>query len=304
MQLQRLFEIIYTLLYKKHITARELAEHFEVSTRTIYRDIDTLSAAGIPIYTNKGKDGGIFIMDHYVLNRSLLSDQDQKEILSALQGVCALDQGQQQEHNTLDRMRTFFQQVEPTWIEVDLSDWSNQNHSLFLELKHAIWNHNVLHFQYYSTTGTKHERMVNPLQLWFKDRSWYLRAFCREKQSMRIFKISRIQHLTTTSQTFEPMPLQPIEMSNTQPNYNMISMRLHIQANMAYRVFDEFAEDQITRLSDESFEVCVQYPLDQWVYGNLLSYGASLRVIEPVFIRDELKRQLQLTLQQYEGESV
>lgn len=303
MQLQRLFEIIYTLLYKKHVTAKELAEHFEVSTRTIYRDIDTLSAAGIPIYTNKGKDGGIFIMDHYVLNRSLLSDQDQKEILSALQGVGALDQSPQQETTTLDRMRTFFQQVEPSWIEVDLSDWSNQHQSMFQELKHAIWNHNVLQFQYYSTAGTKQKRTVNPLQLWFKDRSWYLRAYCREKESMRTFKISRMQHLITTSQTFEPTPLAPMEMANITQVHQMVLMRLHIQANMAYRVFDEFSEDQITRLSDGSFEICVQYPLDQWVYGNLLSYGASLRVLEPDFIRDELKHQLQATLHQY-GENL
>ena len=87
MHLQRLFEIVYLLLYRKKVTAKELAERFEVSTRTIYRDIDTLSAAGIPIYTNKGKDGGIFLMEHFILNRALLSEEEQQLILSALKGV-------------------------------------------------------------------------------------------------------------------------------------------------------------------------------------------------------------------------
>jgi len=87
MQINRLFEIIYILLNKKSITAKELAEHFEVSVRTIYRDIDILSIAGIPIYTSQGKGGGISLLDDYVLDKSLLSEQEQKEILYALQSL-------------------------------------------------------------------------------------------------------------------------------------------------------------------------------------------------------------------------
>ena len=302
MQLQRLFEIIYTLLYKKRVTAKELAERFEVSTRTIYRDIDTLSAAGIPIYTTKGKDGGIFLMDHYILNRSLLSDHDQKEILSALQGISALDQSEQ-EQTTLKRMRTFFQQVEPTWIDVDLSDWSNQHQQLFQELKKAIWSHHKIQFDYFAAVGTNQKRTVCPIQLWFKDRSWYLRAFCEEKQSMRTFKISRIQQLTITTQTFDAIPYPQFETLTTPSPHQLVSMTLHIDACMAFRIVDEFDEDQIIKNIDGSYEIHVQYPLDQWVYGNLLSYGSSLRVIEPAFIRDELKRQLLEMLQLYEQDT-
>lgn len=119
MHLQRLFEIVYLLLYRKKVTAKELAERFEVSTRTIYRDIDTLSAAGIPIYTNKGKDGGIFLMEHFILNRALLSEEEQQLILSALKGVQTITDDST---DTLERMRTLFHQQETDWIAMDLSD--------------------------------------------------------------------------------------------------------------------------------------------------------------------------------------
>ena len=76
----RLFEIVYILMQKKKVTAKELADRFEVSTRTIYRDIEALSTANIPIYATKGKDGGIGLLDEYVLNKAILSEEEQNQI--------------------------------------------------------------------------------------------------------------------------------------------------------------------------------------------------------------------------------
>ena len=87
MQLNRLFEIVYILLNRKQVTARELAQRFEVSTRTIYRDIESLTEAGVPVYTNKGKGGGISLLDNFILNKSYLNTDEQQEILTALQGL-------------------------------------------------------------------------------------------------------------------------------------------------------------------------------------------------------------------------
>lgn len=94
MQISRLFEIVYLLLDKKCITAQELADRFEVSARTIYRDIDTLSQAGIPVFASRGKGGGIRLMDNFILNKSVLSKEEQSSILSALHGMNALQPGQ------------------------------------------------------------------------------------------------------------------------------------------------------------------------------------------------------------------
>ena len=107
MKLNRLFEIVYILLNKKQVTAKELAERFEVSQRTIYRDIDTLSECGIPVYAIKGKGGGISLVDGYKMDRAMLTVDEQKEILSALQSIKAADI--QTENNALNKLSTFFQ---------------------------------------------------------------------------------------------------------------------------------------------------------------------------------------------------
>ncbi|MDR0286975.1 MAG: HTH domain-containing protein, partial [Clostridiales bacterium] len=121
MQVNRLFEIIYILLNKKMITAKELAEHFDVSQRTIYRDIDLLSLAGIPVYTEKGKNGGISLLPEFVLNKSILSEQEQNEILSALQGLSTVKTAETDQ--VLKKLSTIFNKNTVNWLDVDFSDW-------------------------------------------------------------------------------------------------------------------------------------------------------------------------------------
>ena len=124
MQISRLFEIVYILMNKKNTTAKELSEHFEVSQRTIYRDIDTLSQAGIPIYTNKGKGGGIGLMEHFVLNKSVLSEQEQNDILSALQGFKVTSYSDT--NQVLSKLNSLFGSKNTDWIEVDFSYWNSK----------------------------------------------------------------------------------------------------------------------------------------------------------------------------------
>ena len=118
MQINRLFEIVYLLLEKNTITAKELSEHFGVSIRTIYRDIDILSTANIPIYTNKGKGGGIHLLDNFVLDKSILSEEEQNQILFALQSLEKLDTNN--EKKALEKMSMLFHKKTKNWIEVDL----------------------------------------------------------------------------------------------------------------------------------------------------------------------------------------
>ena len=128
MQINRLFEIIYILLNKKLITATELAEHFEVSVRTIYRDIDTLSSAGIPIYAVQGKGGGISLLDDYILDKSLLSEKEQHEILYALHSLSGAKAPESDD--VLERLNHLVNKNKTSWIEVDFSPWGSdeKNH--------------------------------------------------------------------------------------------------------------------------------------------------------------------------------
>ena len=127
MQINRLFEIVYILLDKNTTSAKELAEHFEVSTRTIYRDVDTLSKAGIPIYATQGKNGGIALLDNFVLNKTVISEDEQNNILFALKSFTAT--AYPEIEDTLSKLSSLFKKDNRNWIEVDFSNWGNENKS-------------------------------------------------------------------------------------------------------------------------------------------------------------------------------
>ncbi len=302
MQINRLFEIVYILLDKKLITAKELAERFEVSIRTIYRDIDVLSDAGIPIYMSKGKGGGISLLDNYVLNKSILSDSEQKEILAALQGLNAIHYPEVD--NVISKLGLLFNKEDDyNWVDVDFSHWGETNRNKFNLIKTAIINKKVINFDYLSSYGSNSNREVEPIQLWFKDKTWYLKAFCLEKQAYRIFKLTRMKEVKLTDHSYEKRPFKEDSSSaGREVNFNLVELTLQLDKSVAYRVYDEFNENSISINEDGSFEVTVSYPESDWVYGYILSFGNAAKVIEPGYVRDIIVKRLEDTLKQYRQE--
>jgi predicted DNA-binding transcriptional regulator YafY len=257
MQTSRLFEIIYLLLNKNRVTAKELAERFEVSTRTIYRDIDVISLAGIPIYTEKGKGGGISLMPDFVLSKSVFNENEQNEILSALQGLTQIQSADAE--NVLHKLSAIFNKTAANWLEVDFSDWSYEREDYWGSFKTAILQRRVAEFDYYSTYSEKTHRRVEPIQLWFKSKAWYLKAYDLTKQDIRLFKLTRMQGLVITDVRFNERNLFSIEpptqaATKQKPDVNL---RLRISSEMAYRVLDEFSGCVDEQSDDGSYIVSV-----------------------------------------------
>jgi len=300
MQINRLFEIVYILLDKKKITARELSEYFEVSQRTIYRDMDILGQAGIPIYTTKGKGGGISILPEFVLNKSILSDTEQNEIISALQSLNALSGAPLD--SVLDKMGILFNKTNTNWIDVDFSHWGSdeKEREKFELIKNGILAKKVLGFDYYSSYGEKSTRFIEPLKLIFKGQSWYLYGYCRLKGDGRIFKITRIRSLSGTDEQFEREIPENI-WKETDGGYieKMITLVLKFDAAMAYRLYDEFSIDEITANSDGSFTVKTDRPESDWIYGYLMSFGEHVEVLEPLSIKKEILAKYEKVLKKY-----
>ena len=144
MQISRLFEIVYLLLERRSVTARELAERFEVSPRTIYRDVDALAQAGIPVYADRGQGGGIRLMEQFVLNKSLLSVKERRELLASVQGMQAVREEEVQP--LLEKLSSLFGAEREDWIEVDFSPWTSSGElgKYFQLLKEAILNRQVV----------------------------------------------------------------------------------------------------------------------------------------------------------------
>jgi len=299
LKINRLFEIVYILLDKKSITAKELSEYFEVSQRTIYRDIDTLSTTGIPIYTNKGKGGGISLVDEFVLNKSILTDQEQREILMSLQSLRMLKFPNIE--SVLNKLSTLFNKQAMDWIDVDFSQWGSDEgeEEKFNSLKTAILNRNIVVFDYFGSSGDKTKRTVEPVKLLFKGQSWYVYGFCRMKSDFRIFKITRIKNLSMLKETFKREIPEDIWSQSQDYNHKMIKLVLKIEKKMAYRIYDEFDEGVISKNIDGSFTVTTTFPEGEWVYGYVMSFGDYAEVIQPKHIRETIKSKLQESLKKY-----
>lgn len=291
MQESRLFKIIYHLLNKGTSTAPELAQKFEVSVRTIYRDIDALSSAGIPIYATQGKGGGITISEDFVLDKSFLSAKEKEQVLMALQGLIAAQENRAGE--LLSKLESLFQTPNTNWIEVDFSNWGkgNEDSDVFDSIKNAIFEKNIVLFQYFGGRIELTERRVAPLKLVFKSMGWYLYAFCLLRNDYRFFKLTRIKNLLVLHEEYPKDITIPLAVTKHTEVENTIAVTLKFQKDMAFRVYDEFAED-VTEDEDGNLYVHTFLPDNDMLYSYLFSFTDSVEVIEPESVRTRLEVKL------------
>ena len=297
MRESRLFRIVYYLLQNGKATAPELAQKFEVSIRTIYRDIDSISSAGIPIYATQGKGGGISILNDYTLDKSLFSEQEQEQMLTALQGMVATTE--ENSNELLTKLSGLFQINSTNWIEVDFSDWAHRTpqQDTFNIIKEAIFQKRVISFCYFSGKGNKEKRNVRPIRLVFKSKSWYLYSFCLLRNDYRFFKLTRIKELEMLSETFT-QDFTPTKIEKQIQVENTVAVKLKFDRQAAFRVYDEFT-DSITEDSQGNLYVQIDLPDNEVLYSYVMSFSDSVEIIEPQFIREQMKRRLRKMQEKY-----
>lgn len=301
MQSSRLFRILYELLAGGQTTAPALAEKLEVSVRTIYRDIDALSTAGVPIYTIPGKHGGIALLDGYTLPKLLLEADERDRLLAALQG---LDKNTDQQSSVLlTKLRALFQTGADHWIEVDFSDWVRQGRpqeEAFQKIKEAIFSHHMLAFSYFSGKGTDTERKVLPVRLVFKSKDWYLFGYCQLRKDYRFFKLTRIKNLRTLHKPFDPTRLPPEPPSAQQLEIKHdIRVTLKFDKALAFRVYDEF-DEPIQQDSDGSLILTTTLPDGETLFAYLLSFTDGVEILAPAELRCRFCEKLAAIAKKYE----
>ncbi len=297
LQINRLFEIIYLLLEKKTLTARELAELFEVSPRTIYRDVETLSQAGIPIYMSKGKGGGISLLPDYILNKAVLSDEEKTDILYSMEAVNAVSL--ENKSSALNKLNSMLGKNENDWIEVDFSSWGifQNDGEYFSRLKTAITQKKVIAFMYSSAKAEKIKRTALPLKLVFKGSAWYLYGYCRIRKDFRFFKIRRISELIVTDEVFQLSPPKKVINNHKTDMDTFIKAILKISPEMAFRVYDEI--NSYTIDADNNF-ICELYlPNIDTVCDYAASFGQYCTILSPVGAAKKMKERLEKTLKNY-----
>lgn len=296
MKESRLFKIVYSILDRGHVTAKELAREFEVSVRTIYRDIDALSEAGIPVYAEAGRNGGIAFLDHFVLDKVFFSEKEKKNILSNMQSLLVIDHID--ENEVLLKLSALFHVQSENWFEVDFSRWGKgtEDNKKFEELKSAIINHRTVTIDYVDSYGGRSKRNINPLKFFYKAKEWYIKAYCIQKDDFRTFKFNRILELEITKDVFDPMEFR--EVIEEQPKtYHTI--RLRFSKEMAYRVYDEFKACEIIETQDGSLLVTTEMPEDAWLVGYILSFGTQIQVLEPSHLQELVAHQAKKIYEMY-----
>ena len=283
----RLFRILYYVLEKGKVTANELSEKFEVSVRTIYRDIDVISSAGIPIYATQGKGGGIEIADDFVLKKSLLFEKEQEQILVALKGLEGTNK--QYENELLTKLSAIFKIKNTNWIEVDFTNWQrgNEYDELFNDIKSAIINKNIIRFTYFSSNEKETSREVKPIRLLFKGWDWYVYTFCLLRNEIRYFKLSRIRDLKILDENFEES-FEDVVLIKEMEYKDTACIKLKFDRKVAFRVYDEIMGD-IKEDEKGNLYAEIELPNDYNLYNYIFSFRESVEVLEPIEIRNNIR---------------
>ena len=299
MKVDRLVSIIMTLLDKKRIGAQELADMFEVSPRTIYRDIDAINMAGVPIRSISGVGGGFEIMPEYKIDRNVFSTTDLSAILMGLSNLSNMVRGDELV-NALTKVKSFIPadkvndiEVKINQICIDLSPWlGNKNIQPYLQLiKAALEDHKPLSFAYIAHHGNKTVRTVEPYQLVLKSGHWYFYGYCYNRSDYRLFRLSRMSDLQIKQETFAPRDHQkPILDFEEMIETMQTEIKIRIHKSALDRVLEFCAYDHILPDGDEYYVVNFPFIENEYYYDILLSFGDKCECLEPSHIRAGMKK--------------
>jgi predicted DNA-binding transcriptional regulator YafY len=297
MKIDRLLAITVLLNQKGRLSAGELSRHFEVSHRTILRDIDSLNMAGIPVVSYKGYGGGFEILDNYKLEGSLFDKENLSSIITALEGLGTAF-SDKEINKTLDKVKLLLPEDErkklDSSLSVDFSPWffSKSFKSKTDIIKESIQNRNLIEFSYINRKLIKKIRTVEPMKLFFKDRSWYLFSFCRDKNDYRFFKLSRMNGIKKLDKTFIKREkniedFDKIENWETTKSVHL-KLKFHPDADI-----DDYFKNQIMSFDSKGYSIVeIIMPDDIWLYGFLLGFGDMMEVLEPESVRLLIKNKI------------
>lgn len=309
MKIDRLISIIMLLLDQERVSAQALADRFEVSSRTIYRDIDTINLAGIPIRSTSGVGGGFEIMQNYKIDRKVFSSADLSAILMGLSSLSNMIRGDELV-NALAKVKSFVPAdrakdiaVKANQIHIDLSPWmGNRNLQPYLEtIQTAIQENRLLTFTYINRFGNQTLRTAEPYQLVLKNSHWYWQGFCYTRQEFRLFKLSRTSRLQMQANTFTPREHQTPQLDFADYVAKMQkSIKIRIRASVLDRILDYCNYEDITPDGDTHYIVLFPFIENEYYYHILFSFGDACECLEPLHVRAEMKRRIQEIAALYE----
>lgn len=301
MKVDRLVSIIMILLDKKRIGAQELADMFEVSPRTIYRDIDAINMAGIPVRGASGVGGGFEIMQEYKVDKKVFSTADLSALLMGLTSLSNMIRGEELVH-ALAKVKSFIPadrakdiELKVNQICIDLSPWTGNSsiQPYFEMIKEALQENRLLTFEYIAHHGNKGARTVEPYQLVLKNSHWYLHGYCHKRNDYRLFRLSRMSNLQMQEETFTARDYQKPILDFAEFLETMqTKIKIRIHKSIMDRVLDYCTYEDFFTDDDEYYLVNFPFIENEYHYDILLSFGNKCECLEPAHIRAEMRRRI------------
>ena len=291
MKIDRLIGVLSVLLQEEKTTAPELAERFEVSRRTINRDIEDLCKAGIPIRTVQGTGGGISIMDGYRMDRTILTSKDMQMILAGLRSLDSVS-GSSYYGQLMEKIQAGSSEFisGKDSILIDLSSWYRESLAPKIEtIQDGIENRHMLTFRYYAPSGES-DRIVEPYYLVFRWSSWYLWAWCCDRKDYRLFKLNRMVHVREKDTVFVCREAALPDLSDEKIFPDGIKVKALFEANQKWRLVEEFGPACFTEYGDGRLLVTVDYTDMESLVTWLMTFGDKVEVLEPKEARNEIAR--------------
>ena len=311
MQIDQLFEFVYVLIDKKRATAKEMAARFGVSVRTIYRWVDALCVSGIPIYSLKGRGGGIAISEKFAMDNTLLSEEDRLAIVSSVRALNALGANVKTEQKLSHLVAS-----DADWLEVDFAPWSPEGsevRTLFATLRDSILKKRQVVFDYFSGDGKAQKKTVHPWKLLFKGQAWYLDGWSDSNKEERFFKLSRMRNVkqtgraaTVSQNSFQAQKLDGDKKSArdlypAQEKPKMILIKAKVAAQKISYLMDAFVCQQVKVGKDKSATVTFLAPDTPWICEYLLSFGPDLKIVSPARVKEQVVQLAQKISLQYKN---
>jgi len=310
MKIDRLVSIIMILLEKERTGAQELADLFEVSPRTIYRDVDTINMAGIPVRSIPGVGGGFEIMQKYKIDKKVFSSADLSAILMGLSSLSNIIRGDELV-NALAKVKSFIPaerandiELKANQVYVDLSPWiGNRNIQPYLEtIKTALQESRLLSFDYTDRYGNQTARTAEPYQLVLKSSHWYLQGYCHKRDDFRLFKLSRMSNLQMQEEFFTPRDYRKPQLDFTGILETMqTNIKIRIHKSVMDRVLDYCTYEHFSPDGDEHYIVDFPFIENDYYYNILFGFGDQCECLEPSSVRAEMKRRIHNIAALYEN---
>ena len=301
MKIDRLIGILSIFLQKDKVTSAELAEKFEVSRRTILRDIEALCMAGIPIVSEQGQGGGFSVMDGYKIDRTLLSSEDMRAILTGLQSLDSVSDTR--------RYRQLMEKISAdgsaavnadNHIIIDLSKWDSSLVSGRIELiKTAIEREVKIAFHYFSPSGES-DRILEPYHLVFQWSNWYVWGYCAQREDYRMFKLSRMTGLTLTDEKRGSREVPEYVCDKLEHTEGEVEITVKFDDSVKWRIMDDYGADFLKYNDNGEIVVTFTWSDIPAFYRYILSFDDKAEIIEPLEYRREFAELLKKMRKKYE----